>query len=42
MLSSDHRRDPNVEYSFMDADPQVVAREAEMLDFMKNVLETSR
>jgi iron(III) transport system substrate-binding protein len=41
MLSSDHRRDPNVEYSFMDADPQVVAREAEMLDFMKKVLETS-
>jgi iron(III) transport system substrate-binding protein len=42
MLSPDHRRDPNVEYSFMDADPQVLAREAEMLDFMKTVLESSR
>jgi ABC-type Fe3+ transport system substrate-binding protein len=42
MLSADHRRDPNVEYSFMDADPTIVARDAEMLDFMKKILETSR
>jgi iron(III) transport system substrate-binding protein len=42
MISPDHRRDPNVEYSFMDADPQVLAREAEMLEFMKKILETSR
>jgi iron(III) transport system substrate-binding protein len=42
MLSPDHRRDPNIEYSFMDADPSIVARETEMLDFMKKVLETGR
>ncbi|MFN0073307.1 MAG: ABC transporter substrate-binding protein [Chloroflexota bacterium] len=39
MLSADHRRDPNIEYSFMDSDPQVVSREAEMLGFMRQVLE---
>jgi iron(III) transport system substrate-binding protein len=42
MVNPEHRRDPNVEYSFMDADPRVLAGEAEMLDFMKSVLGPGR
>lgn len=33
-----YHRDPAVEYSFMDSDPQVLSREAEMLAFMKQVV----
>jgi iron(III) transport system substrate-binding protein len=32
------RRQPGVDYSFIDAEPEVVSKEAEMLAFMKQVL----
>jgi iron(III) transport system substrate-binding protein len=42
MVSTEHRRDPNIEYSFMDADPTIVSRESEMLGYMKKVLESKQ
>ena len=35
-----YHRDPAIEYSFMDSDPQVLSREAEMLAFMKQVVDS--
>lgn len=42
MVTAEHRRNPAIEYSFMDAQPEVLTREAEMLDHMKKVLEAKR
>jgi ABC-type Fe3+ transport system substrate-binding protein len=37
-IKPETRRQPGVEYSFIDARPEVVANEHEMLTFMKQVL----
>ena len=37
-VKADYRRKPGVDYSFLDAQPEVVANEDEMLAFMKGVI----
>jgi iron(III) transport system substrate-binding protein len=37
-VTPEARRDPTIEYSFLDAQPEVVANEDQMLAFMKQVL----
>jgi len=37
-----YRRQTGVEYGFTDSEPEVLAREGEMLDFMKKVFESRR
>jgi hypothetical protein len=38
MVTPAYRREPGVDYLFMDGDPKVVGHEDQMLSFMKTVL----